>query len=372
MNVPRCVRMANRWWDRLLELAASQRVTRGGWVFVAATLMVALTATLSANNLLFLILAAMLATMMVSSLVSRLILAGLEVDFLLPEHVAARRKTMARIVIRNHKRWMPSFSIHLTGVPPSVLTATFYFPVLASKSTSGATAEVTFGRRGSHRESSFRLSTRFPFGFVERRALVSLRREVIVYPCLDPQTGFDDLLSSVSGELEARQRGRGHDFYRIRPYEPFESARHVDWKATAHTGELQVREFAREQDPLIEIFLDLDVPAEHREWFEQAVECCAFLVWRVSLREARIRFRTQDFHCFFPVEGDAHQVLRYLALVPPRRMKQMVEPVDQDACQVVFSARREEVLDSNWQDALILGPGDFPFTVADQEAAERA
>jgi uncharacterized protein (DUF58 family) len=364
--------MANRWRERLLKISAAQRVTRAGWIYSAATLLVALAAFLSANNLLFLLLAAMLATLMLSGLVSRLVLAGLEVDFLLPEHVAARRKTMARITIRNHKRWMPSFSIHLTGAPPSVLTATFYFPVLGSRATAGATAEVTFGRRGSHRESSFQLATRFPFGFVERRALVSLRREAIVYPCLDPQPGFDDLLSSVSGEIEARQRGRGHDFYRIRPYEPLESARHVDWKATAHTGELQVREFAREQDPLIEIFLDLNTATRHREWFERAVECCAFLVWRVSLREARIRFRTQEFECFFPVEGDVHRVLRYLALVPPRRVDGLVEPVDEDGCQVVFSARPEQLRESNWRDALILGPEDFPLSVADWKLPNRA
>jgi len=201
--------------------------------------------------------------------------------------------------------------------------------------------------------------------------MVSLRRGVIVYPCLDPQPGFDDLVSSVSGEIEAHQRGRGHDFYRIRPYEPLESARHVDWKATAHAGELQVREFAREQDPLIEIFLDLDVGARHRDWFEKAVECCAFLVWRVSIREARIRFRTQEFDCFVPEEGDVHQVLRYLALVPPREISRVVEPTDAEAYQVVFSARRDAILETDWRDALVLGPEDFPFVLSGTGAVPR-
>src|SRR5438270_6641202 len=34
----------------------------------------------------------------------------------------------------------------------------------------------------------------------------------------------------------------------------FESARHVDWKATAHVRSLQVREFAREQEQTVEVF----------------------------------------------------------------------------------------------------------------------
>jgi len=45
-----------------------------------------------------------------------------------------------------------------------------------------------------------------------------------------------------SGELESYQRGRGNDLYSIRDYQFNDSARHVDWKATARTGVLQVRE----------------------------------------------------------------------------------------------------------------------------------
>src|SRR5208282_2658667 len=107
------------------------------------------------------------------------------------------------------------------------------------------------------------------------------------------QPGFEELLASVSGEMEALQRGRGHDFYRIRPYEALESSRHVDWKATAHTGDLQVREFAQEQDRSVVMYLDLDLPFEAEAWFETAVDCAAFLAFRLAGRGARVRFRTQ-------------------------------------------------------------------------------
>ena len=50
---------------------------------------VAFGAIVSANNLLFLIVATMMATLLVSGLVSRLCLAGLELDFQVPEHVPA-------------------------------------------------------------------------------------------------------------------------------------------------------------------------------------------------------------------------------------------------------------------------------------------
>src|SRR5690348_5677854 len=93
------------------------RITRGGVAFTLALLLVALAGALTANNLLFLIAAAMLATLLVSSFVSRLSLSGLQVDLLLPEHISARRPTPAQIRLRNLKWIMPSISIQISGAP---------------------------------------------------------------------------------------------------------------------------------------------------------------------------------------------------------------------------------------------------------------
>src|SRR5437016_1243308 len=97
--------------------ALRQQVTRTGLAYSGAIVVVALAAVLSANNLLFLILAAMLSILAVSGFVSKLTLAGLEIDLLLPPHISARRKFRATVRLKNLKSWMPSFSIHLTGAP---------------------------------------------------------------------------------------------------------------------------------------------------------------------------------------------------------------------------------------------------------------
>src|SRR5437763_17220053 len=81
-------------WQQLRAAVARRiryKVTRGGVLFTFAILVVGLGAIISANNLLFLIVATMLATLLVSGLVSRLCLAGLELDFQVPDHVPARR-----------------------------------------------------------------------------------------------------------------------------------------------------------------------------------------------------------------------------------------------------------------------------------------
>lgn len=343
------------FWKR----ASRQRVTAGGLLFALAVLLVGIAAVISANNLLFLILAAMLSTLLVSDFVSRLSLAGLDLDFLLPEHVSSRRKVAGRIYVRNSKRWTPSFSVHLTGSEESFLT-TLYFPVIPGRTVHDETVDVCFERRGIYRESGFQFSTSFPFGFLERRARVTLRREVLVYPCIEPQPGFEDMFAYVRGELELQFRGRGHDFYRIRPYEAFESARHVDWKATAHTGDLQIREFAREQERLLEVFLDLNVPDAETEWFEKAVDACAFLIWRVSGRSARVRFRTQEIDICMPETGDVYSILKYLATVKTTPGRPAPGPGDETALQVVFSnADPEQIQDWGWLQAQVFGPSSL-------------
>jgi len=73
------------------------RITRGGLLFSLAVVLVAGAAAVSANNLLYLILAAMISTLLVSGLISRLCLAGLELDLLLPEHIAAGCASRAKL-----------------------------------------------------------------------------------------------------------------------------------------------------------------------------------------------------------------------------------------------------------------------------------
>lgn len=352
-----------RWrsWRAAFRKHIRYKVTWAGALFTLTLFFVGAAAALSANNLLFLIVAAMLATLLVSGLISRLCLAGLELELLLPEHISARRRVAARIVLRNLKRWMPSFSIQVTGVPDSdhapILTAPIYFPIVPGGAVIEESAHVLFARRGSHSRNLFTFSTKFPFGFLEKNALVTLRKDTLVYPCLEPQPGFEDLLSNINGEIELHLRGRGRDFYRIRPYQAFESARHVDWKSTAHTGDLQVREFASEQQRTVEIFLDRNITSGHEDWFERAVECCAFLCWR--LQETGMRFRSQQFDIKLPEDGDVYTVLKFLASVSPKKSRLPEPPADDNNLQIVLSVEPRRFVEAGWTPGCVLGPGDF-------------
>lgn len=351
----------SQWWRKerarltsWIEGRVRERVTLTGLVFLIALALVGFAAFASANNLLFLLLAAMLAALLVSGFVSRMGIAALELDVQLPDHISARRKVPAKVMLRNEKRRVPSFSIRLVGAEESVFTTELYFPVVPGGGTLETTVEILFARRGVHAEECFLFSTRFPFGFAERRTRVTMKHDVLVYPALEPQPGFEHLVAEIAGDAEELFRGRGHDFYRIRPYEPPESARHVDWRATAHTGALQVREFAREQEQLITLFLDLEVPAGREAWFERAVECCAFVAWRFAARGARVRFRTQDFETLVPAENDVYAILKYLALVECRHRAAPLRNLEERSVLVIFSASPQRFEDCGWDGARLL------------------
>ncbi len=358
--------MFARTISRLQQLIASRiryKITRGGMLFTTAIVIVGAAAVFTGDNPLFLIVAAMMATLLVSGFVSRLCLAGLELDFMVPEHVAASRLAPGRLYVRNRKWFMPSFSTRVEAIrdrESPTLESGVYFPLIAAGATLDEPVQVRFPRRGTYKRNTFAFSTSFPFGFLERSARVTLLRETVVYPAIDPQPGFEELLGGIAGDIETHYRGLGRDFYRIRPYEATESARFMDWKATAHAGALQVREFAREQEQVVEVFLDRAVTHDLDPWFEQAVDCCAFLVWRLAEQGVAVHFRSNAYALRQPDEGDVYAVLKYLALVYPQTAAAGEAPLDESSYQVVFTAAPERFRDAGWTRARILTPADLP------------
>src|SRR5579864_2329904 len=94
-------------------------VTRAGIVYALVTLVIGIAALNTGNNLLYIVVAAMLAAILVSGVVSAWVLRWLELDVRLPEHVFAGRPVAGRIVLRNPRRLLPSFSIRVVPAPDS-------------------------------------------------------------------------------------------------------------------------------------------------------------------------------------------------------------------------------------------------------------
>ncbi|HEX2712246.1 MAG TPA: DUF58 domain-containing protein [Candidatus Acidoferrales bacterium] len=325
--------LARRTPLRWFAYQINYKLTREGVVYLAWVCVVALAALNTGNNLLFLVLASLLAGIVVSGVASRIVLAGIELKLDLPEHIFAERPLMATVELHNEKQTLPSFSLRVVGEQggshAGILTRPVYFPYIPRQQSARQKVELVFPRRGVYREKAFGIRTKFPFGFLQKTLKVDSQMELVVYPHIEPTDEFFEVLPLVSGELESFARGRGHDLYSIRDYQPTDSARFVDWKASAKTGALKVREFAREDERRVMIVLDafLDVrpgengwssPAEAEEKFERAVNLAACLAWHFYEVDSVLAFRSGDLTVpIAPASEIIYDVLRHLAFVQP-------------------------------------------------------
>jgi hypothetical protein len=203
-----------------------------------------------------------------------------------------------------------------------ILKQTVYFPFLAAGQDLRADLEMNFPIRGRYREKDFGLATRFPFAFLTKTRRIALAREVIVYPSVEPPREFFDVLPMVTGEFAAFVRGRGYDLYRIREYMPEDSARHVDWKATARTGALKVREFSREDERKLRIVFDNPLPGVlDTTLYERAVHLAASLGWHFHHEDVEISYVAPGLE----PTPDVFAFLHYLALVEPQEATSVFE-----------------------------------------------
>ena len=361
--------------------ALDYEVTREGLVYMGLVLVIGVAALNTGNNLLFIIVSAMLAAIIVSGIASAAMLHRVEMEVSLPEHVFAGDNISGRVNVHNQSRWWPAFSVSV--VPPKVkeqkikwvlhrsmfrwppkappekqwlkipdlylsrmvvpavraeiLKEPVYFPYIPPTASASAEVDLSFARRGRFVQDGFGVSTRFPFSFLSKTRRIALKREIIVYPRVEPTDEFFQVLPMITGEFESFVAGRGYDLYRIREYLPEDSARHVDWKATAKTGALKVREFTKEDERKLRIVFDNPAPKEvSPDHYEKYVALAASLGWHFSGENTELSFAVDENL----LSSDVFGFLRYLALVAPRKGESILDSLPlSDDYNVIFTAR---------------------------------
>jgi uncharacterized protein (DUF58 family) len=330
--------LARRTPLRWLAFHIDYKLTREGVVYVTGVFVIALAALNTGNNLLFMVLASMLAGIIVSGILSSIVLTGIVLKLELPEHIFAEKPVLATLEIVNEKLTLPSFSLRVAGAPgkipagkmqaeaEQILTRPVYFPFIPKKRSAQQQVELTFPRRGVYQQNALGITTKFPFGFLQKTRRVDSKMEIVVYPRVAPTEEFYEILPLISGEIESFYRGRGHDLYSIRDYVTTDSARYVDWKATAKTGDLKVREFTREDERRVMLVLDpfgaegsgsAKIPADSfAEKFERAVTLAACLAWHFYEIDSEMQFRTDRMGTAMAASNEIiYDVLRELAFI---------------------------------------------------------
>ena len=251
------------------------------------------------------------------------------------------------------RQWLQLPDRKLHRVPVNNASGVFhesaYFPFVPAGTQLQADVRLKFPRRGRYQER-FSLSTKFPFAFLAKTRRVALAREVLIYPELTSYEEIIELLPALSGKREAYQRGLGADLYRIREYLPEDSARHVDWKATAKSGALKVREFAREDERRLRLVFDNPPPGGiSSQSYERMISVAATVAWRLAQQGVLLSFVSQDFD----VSGEVFSFLEYLSAVQPKSAPSVLEDLanSTDYSLVVTAQKRGTIHPAMWASA---------------------
>jgi uncharacterized protein (DUF58 family) len=356
------------------------------------------------NNLLFMILASMLAGIIMSGILSSIVLTGVDMKLDLPEHIFAQQPVIAELELTNEKYSLPSFSLRVgaelkkdrrdssarqksAGLRMTVesdkrkgeqreraeiLSRPVYFPYIPKRRSVRQQVELNFPRRGVHRQDLFTIATKFPFGFLQKTRRVETPMEVVVYPRVEPTEEFFEILPLLSGEIESFYRGRGHDLYSVRDYQPTDSARFVHWKASARSATLKVREFTREDERRVMLVLDpfltegaassaptADAFGEEAQ-FEKAVSLCACLAWHFYEVDSELQFRTPSFDTpMSPAAEIIYPTLRELAFIEAQDgsssafLSHLAE--DTDTFKIILTSQpRGSIPTSLWSSAYLI------------------
>jgi len=341
--------------------------TTGGAIMLVLVLIVGFSAWNTGNNLLFIVLSFLLASMVVGFFAGNFCLKKLDIKMRFPDTIFAGEPTPIIVSVTNRKRILPAFSVvaevrgkerahsvaadelnallpawiaKRLGRAPMIRRTLDHFVYISRNSTSELRSQHIFPHRGPLMIRDFELSTKFPFGFFRhRRRLPAKSAEMIVLPRVERFDPHLEDLPAGNGEHPTGRRGTGLDLLALRDYQPQDDPRSIDWKATARSRHLTVREYANEDEVRVSVVLDPRVPRDEKarlslrerlaaeqsgkpvvasERFEIGASLTASLLSRLASENAEFRL-TIDTTEGEPGRGlgHLHDSLKRLALVEP-------------------------------------------------------
>ncbi|MFX1360614.1 MAG: DUF58 domain-containing protein [Promethearchaeota archaeon] len=198
--------------------------------------------------------------------------------------------------------------------------------------------------RGEYPLGPLSITVKDRLGFnSEERIVPESVSDILVYPPYEDIKKIEILGSKRSLQLNyglqrSKQKGLGSEFYGMRKYVFGDQFRLIDWKASARSQQLIVKEYESERDITVMIIVDssnsMAGGAIENTKFEYAIRACMLLT-KVALtrRDSVGVFAFSDkknVHFLKPGKGEDHfyQVLDFVAKIKPEGKNRMVEAMD--------------------------------------------
>lgn len=279
--------------------------TRFG-LFVSTVLLAMLLGALNYNNNPALLLALLLAAAAVASTIAaHLQLAGLSLDAVSAEPVAAGQPLRLRLTLsQRQQRNRPGLQLQHEDIQGST--------TLPPEGRVDAALDLPTTRRGWLDLQRVRISSTQPLGLVRAWAWFWPDQPLLVYP--HPEAQGPALPEQGSDPLHSRPDPAGEELHQLRPYRIGDPRRSIAWKHSARRDTLLVREYERPAG--VEVVLDW----RQLHGLDREARISRLTRW-VDLAERQGRRYTLVLPgqpALGPAQGTSHHhlCLRALALMP--------------------------------------------------------
>jgi uncharacterized protein (DUF58 family) len=298
------------------------RVTNFGLGYILMCLVVAIAATNTGNNGLYLVLAGLLAGMAVSGLLSRRNVRGVRCEIEPLGEIVATRPSLLKLRLVNE---LSAGTAQALFFLHESLPGPLWIDPLKAGESREVVVEAVFRRRGVFRDADAGLLSRFPIGLFRKYRRATVANEIVVFP-LPQASAVADVPpeDARGGRPHPRRRGGGAEIRTLRDFVSGDDPRDLHWKQSARMRRWIVREREAERDRSVFLVVDnaLEDPADPAALarLEKAVSFCAGQALMLLSRGAEVGFTSRGIK--IPPRAGRRQripILEALARLEPVR-----------------------------------------------------
>ncbi len=209
--------------------------------------------------------------------------------------------------------------------PPAIIEPDeFELPHLSGNTGIDYRVSLTPHKRGNHHFDGFKLYRKDPFGLFFSATTIKSPANLLVLPKLYPASKLQfngGRKYNQGGITASKDHGDSEEFISLREYMQGDPLKHIDWKSSAKTGKIIVKQFKSEYFSRYGMVLDTFCSQHNEDLFETSVSAAASFFMAQDLGESVLDLLFVGDRCYqeTAARGSNEQVhfLKILASVQP-------------------------------------------------------